>query len=98
MHLISTTSPFTTLNIVPSAGDLCLQTNVHHLIFQQQITKIESQFYQQALGTSVFSVNFHLSSVWHQRNKKCSTYHHNNDENLLKWMKMVKLEENGQIR
>jgi hypothetical protein len=91
MHLISTTSPFTTLNIVPSAGDLCLQTNVHHLIFQQQITKIESQFYQQALGTSVFSVNFHLSSVWHQRN-------HNNDENLLKWMKIVKLEENGQIR
>jgi hypothetical protein len=36
---------------------------------------------------SVFSTNFHLSSVWHQWNKKCSTFVHILDGIIIIWWK-----------
>jgi hypothetical protein len=42
---------------------------------------------------SVFSVNFHLSSVWHQWNKKCRTFVQILDEIIIIWWKFAQMDE-----
>jgi hypothetical protein len=44
-------------------------------------------------STSVFSTNFHLSSVWHQWNKKCSTFVQILDGIIILWWKFAQMDE-----
>jgi hypothetical protein len=46
---------------------------------------------------SVFSTNFHLSSVWHQWNKKCSTFVHILDGIIIIWWKFAQMDEEWSI-
>jgi hypothetical protein len=43
----------------------------------------------------VFSTNFHLSSVWHQWNKKCSTFVQLLHGIIIIWWKFAQMDENG---
>jgi hypothetical protein len=43
--------------------------------------------------TSVSSVKFHLSNLWHQRNKKCSTFIHILDGIIIIWWKFAQMDE-----